>query len=366
MRGHLLLWAAGGALLLTGYLALADGLHDFGNHALFRDFAAHWLAGRCALTGDAAGVYDAARYWEALRVQFHADIPQHFWPYPPHALLICAPVAALPYLPAYLVWMGVSLVTFLLAARGMVPQWRWLAFAPAAAVNLLLGQNGFLTAALFLWGMTARRAWWAGLALALLTMKPQLGLLIPVALLAEKNWRVIGWTVGLTAAVLLLTTLLFGSAVWPAWLAGLRVHEGLVATGSGLFLWFMASAFGAARVLGLSATTGLLWHLPLLLVASAAVWRAYRAGAPQRLAVLIAATLLATPHLYAYDLNLLSVALLLLPAATTRGTVLLRSVLWGVPLLLIPCNAAGLPVAPLLLALLLRLAWRAAMPGAPR
>lgn len=365
MRGHLLLWAAAGALLLAGYFALADGLRDYGNHALFRDFAAHWLAGRFALTGDAAGLYDAARYWAALRTQFHAEIPQHFWPYPPHALLLCAPAAALPYLPAYVVWMGVSLAALLLAARGLVPQWRWLAVAPAAAVNLLLGQNGFFTAALLLWGMTARRGWCAGLALALLTTKPHLGLLIPVALLAEKNWRNIGWTVGLTAALLLLTTLLCGSAVWPAWLAGLRVHEGLVATGSGPFLWFMASAFAAARVLGWSATTGLLLHLPLLAVAAVAVWRVYRARAPQRLAVLIAATLLATPHLYAYDLNLLSVAVLLLPAAAARGAVLRRSLLWGLPLLLVPLNAAGVPVAPLLLALLLWLAWRAATAAAP-
>ena len=49
-----------------------------------------------------------------------------------------------------------------------------------------------------------------------------------------------------------------------------------------------------------------------------------------------------------------------------RGTMLLRSLLWGTPLLLVPCNALGVPVAPLLLALLLWLAWRAAMPVAPR
>src|SRR5258706_16321345 len=63
--------------------------------------------------------------------------------------------------------------------------------APAVFVNAVRGQNGTWTAALCGGGLSLleRRPLLAGGLLGLLIYKPQLGLLIPVALLAGRHWR---------------------------------------------------------------------------------------------------------------------------------------------------------------------------------
>ena len=43
----------------------------------------------------------------------------------------------------------------------------------------------------------------AGLAFALLTIKPQLGILVPLLLLFERNWRAIGWSAVFTVLLVL-------------------------------------------------------------------------------------------------------------------------------------------------------------------
>ena len=63
--------------------------------------------------------------------------------------------------------------------------------APAVFINAVGGQNSTWTAALFGSGLSLleRRPLLAGGLLGLLIYKPQLGLLIPVALLAGRHWR---------------------------------------------------------------------------------------------------------------------------------------------------------------------------------
>ena len=64
--------------------------------------------------------------------------------------------------------------------------------APMAFINALVGQNGFLTAALIggaLYLIPVRPVL-AGICLGLLTYKPQYGLLFPIVLIAAGHWRV--------------------------------------------------------------------------------------------------------------------------------------------------------------------------------
>ena len=75
----------------------------------------------------------------------------------------------------------------------------------AAAVWVILaGQNTFLSLALFYGGMRLvdRAPAIAGILLGLLAYKPQLFLLIPVALLAARRWRVLAWTAGIAGRML--------------------------------------------------------------------------------------------------------------------------------------------------------------------
>ena len=145
------------------------------------------------------------------------------WLYPPHFLLLLVPFGVLPFAQSYAAFMA---VTFVAAVAGA---WRWavtparrafwvaaLALAPAASINVIEGQNAFLTAAPLLggFGLLGRTDLLGGAVLGLLSYKPQFALLVPVALLALRNWRALtaaGVRVGLVVAI---SAAVFGLDFW--------------------------------------------------------------------------------------------------------------------------------------------------------
>jgi hypothetical protein len=64
-----------------------------------------------------------------------------------------------------------------------------LALSPAASVNVIAGQNAFLTLALLLgdMGLLGRSDFVAGLILGLLSFMPQFAIMVAVALLAARH-----------------------------------------------------------------------------------------------------------------------------------------------------------------------------------
>ena len=110
-------------------------------------------------------------------------------------------LARFPYAAAFIGWVAISLVPYLAVMRAIVGRPFGLVLAAAFPVvlnNALVGQNGFLTAALIggtLYLMPVRPVL-AGICLGLLSYKPQYGLLFPLVLIAASQW-----TVFFTAAV---------------------------------------------------------------------------------------------------------------------------------------------------------------------
>src|SRR5258707_10279692 len=104
------------------------------------------------------------------------------------------PLGLMAYVPALLAWLAAGWYAFYRALRLAMPGQGTLLLAlaaPAVFINAVGGQNGTWTAALFGGGLglLERRPLLAGGLLGLLIYKPQLGLLIPVALLAGRHWR---------------------------------------------------------------------------------------------------------------------------------------------------------------------------------
>ena len=141
------------------------------------------------------GVVRLRRYNAALREMLGTPIRSIYWSYPPHLMLFIWPLGLMPYLPAYIAWCVVGIALYLFAWSGAVPRQRmlFLAVAPAVAVCIFFGQNGFYTAALLIGGLLNldRRPVLAGVLFGILTIKPQLGLLLPVMLLLERRWLTI-------------------------------------------------------------------------------------------------------------------------------------------------------------------------------
>src|SRR5690606_39115852 len=103
-------------------------------------------------------LFDAAQYSGTLTELYGSDFSMR-WLYPPHFLLIIWPLALMPYMAAYALFMAATLAIFLVIAA---KAWDgreialWLVLAPVTFLGVLLGQTAFLVGALmigaiFLW-----------------------------------------------------------------------------------------------------------------------------------------------------------------------------------------------------------------------
>ncbi len=282
------------------------------------DFASFYTAGRLANLGHAPDAYDANAHAKAEAAIIAPGVEEKRFLNPPVFLLVCAPLARLPYLPAFVLF---ELATFL--------PWLWLttriagggrlaalclASIPAVWWALGWGQNSFLSASLMAAGglLLPRRPLLAGAAWGALCFKPHFGVLIPVALLAGRQWRAILGAGACVAALCALTTACFGLQVWAAFLT-MAAHA-RQAVESGIQLSGHIDPGGAARLAGLAAPASWALQSVFFLLAAAAVAWAWRRHPPldphhaTAQAVLVAATLVAMPFLLFYDLVMAGVA----------------------------------------------------------
>lgn len=285
----------------------------------FPDFFGLWTHGRYVLTHVPATVYDD----DALRAfQVGLGMPDGFfpYPYPPWALLVLAPLGALPYDVARIAWLGVTFGAYV-AVLGV---WRWdrlvvllLFAAPATAVGFLVGQNGFLTAALMLGGLRLLpvRPLLAGALLAAIGYKPQFAIMVPFALLFGGHWRAILGAALATIGLTLASIAAFGPEIWPAWLGYMQHQGAALSAGRNDLLDMMPTVTSAVLLLGGGVTAAHLAQAAGVLAALAALWRVRGRHDPEAQAVLPLATLLATPYAFAYDLPMCCGALLAVIAA---------------------------------------------------
>jgi alpha-1,2-mannosyltransferase len=331
-----------GTLLSLGALAFtAHGTADALGRPLGTDFTNFWSAGRLAVEGKAAAAYDWASH-HAVQWRTHGTDGYFPWNYPPVLFLVMAPLATLPYLAALCVWQGATLLGALAAAWSILPLRRTILLAlafPATLVCLGHGQTGFLTATLFAGAIVAlpRREALAGVLFGLIAYKPHLGLLVPFALAAGGHWRAIAAAAATVATAIAITLLLWGFPVWQAFFAALPVTGAAVFEANN-FAW-LQSAFAAVRLWGGSVALayGVQAAVSIgVLVVTVWVWRS---AVPMRLkgAVLLTASLMATPYVVDYDLVVLGMAVAFVAAhGLERGfmpwekTVLAGA--WAVPL----------------------------------
>lgn len=320
------------------------------------DFVSYWAGARLAIAGNPAGAYDLAlhRGIELGAIPLQGALP---FPYPPCFLLPLAPFGLLSYPLAAFAWVLLGLAAYWTAARRWAPAMTWLALSfPPLLVNVVTGQTGLLVAALLIGSVTLlpKRPFVAGILLGLLVVKPQLGLVLPLALLAGREWRAIAGAASSSAGLILLSILVFGWTPYQAWLG----NAGLIASiaSEGLAGWHrMASVYGALRLAGLA--SGAAWAIHGLVALAAAgaaclVW--YRkAGIEARAGALAAATALASPYLFVYDTLILVVPFLWLVGRGRHWPLL--GLVWAI-LFLALVQVAGwsggpnlMPLAPLLL-----------------
>ena len=316
LRAYSLILIVGYGLALAWLAFTSHGGVDAYGHPLGTDFSEVWVAGRMALAGRAVQAYQPAAHYATQQAAFHdPQIPFYGWHYPPIFLLPAALLALLPYLAALAAWQAATLPLYLVTVRAIVPRKGAalvaLAF-PAVYMNLTHGQNGFLTAALLGGGLMLldRRPWLAGVLFGLLAYKPQFGVLLPLALLAEGRWKTI-IAAGLTVlAAAGLTWLVFGQDIWRAFLGNTAFTRQAVLETGGAGFWKIQSVFAAVRLWGGSIGLAYGAQAVVALAAAGLVFLLWRSGADRRLkaAGLIAGAFLCTPYSFDYDLMILAPA----------------------------------------------------------
>ena len=177
---------------------------------------------------------------------------------------------------------------------------------PATLVNAIIGQNGLLTSAIFTFGIAivATQPVLGGAVLGLLVVKPQLGVLLPVAFLAERNWRAIAGAAVSSLALLALAWIAFGADAYRGFFAITGEYAGFM-SGSRWNWGELASLFAFLRFIGVAQAVALAAQGLAALAAAVLTWRAWAKGHRERVAVLAAATLLVPPYLFTYDSLLL-------------------------------------------------------------
>ena len=328
-----------------------------------KDFANYWMAGKLSLEGRPNLLFGSPQaYFEAMKSVFGNDYPWHNWSYPPHAALFLVPLGLLDFLPAMALFLGLTLALYLVALStfgARLSPMAGLLLLPFVVANLIATQNGFLTAALLIAGLSLRdgNPVLAGVLFGILTFKPQLGFLLPILLIVEGRWRLVASAALTTALLVLASLLVFGASSWQGYFAIVAPYQTEVMnTLGGDFPFMMGSAFGAARSYGLAAEAALLVHLPFAAAGAALFALALRriADFHARAFATLLATLLISPYSAAYDFGAAATFAALWPVAIhkevaasyLRISMLLVAIL---PVAMLPLGQVGLPLTPVVL-----------------
>jgi hypothetical protein len=307
-----------------------------------RDFLNFWMYGRAAWLPDPSQFYDPRTYNAVLLALLGPDYPGQNWSYPPSVMLIAAPFGRLSYFEALLCWTILGLGIFLSVTRRFVADPKQLIpilFSPAAIFCLMSGQSSFLTAAMLLTILSCldRRPILAGILIGLLTLKPQLGFLFPIMLVASGRWRI--FVVASVTALLVvgLTTLVFGSQVWIEFVSmGIPVQNNMIlADPERVGTPFYPTIFMNVRGTGATYATAMAVQACFSILAVGAIIFACRfrkQADPQLLtALFLACSVCGIPYLLSYDtlaMTCLAVMLLANGKLDARGQIVAKLVYW--------------------------------------
>jgi len=312
------------------WIVATPGLRDRNGNLKGTDFSHLYTLGSVGLEHRTADLYNADAQAEITARRIPAAAGIRYIPmYPPQISIFFAPLAALPYGTALVIWLAISALVYGLCCYAL---WRacpglrnegWtvllLAIAFPGFFHLIVwGQTSAIALACFtvaFFFLREERPFLAGLALGCLIFKPQLGIAAAFVFAYTRAWRVIAGGMLSAAAQLAVPVIYYGADSLRAWIHtmssvvysvpvleprpyqthNLRIFWTMLIPGHALpFALYILSA---AVILGMTAAV---WSrrpvLPLAL----------------RYSSLLVASVLVAPHLIAYDLVILAPVFLLL------------------------------------------------------
>lgn len=255
--------------------------HLVAGGGLFADFAVFWTAARSDDVYNAQAI-TVAQQW----IVGPSPVARPFV-YPPSALLLLKPLGWIDYPVAVAVWMGGGILCFggAIALYGRRALIAWL--SPMVGLSIIIGQASLITGAALAAGvaLVGKRPILSGILLgALGAIKPQLALLVPIALVCGRYWKALG-AAAICGASILLLSLFLGPRLWIDWFHSL----------GGFLDEVQGPAFRQPDI-----APGI-WFAPIGVLCVAYVWTCTRR--PElRLVALVGGTCLSIPYMMNYDL----------------------------------------------------------------
>jgi hypothetical protein len=281
----------------------------------FGDFFGLWTFGRFA-AAEGLKIYDPIAlqaFQQSLHPQLSAaGLP---CPYPPSFLLLLIPLGKLPLATAYLCWIVATLLIYGILTLGHAVRSLYgaaLLVAPTTLLTVISGQSGLLSAALLIGGLRQLRKSpiLGGILLGLLTYKPQLGLLVPVALIAAREWRAIIAACTTVAVTVLGSATVLGWPVWQAWLDGMPLYLDLLRDNQASLDHLMPTLAASLHQFNAPDRVACAAQLILAIPIAAAIWRAFASRVTDRAIALTGiGALLVTPYAFVYDMPVVTAAL---------------------------------------------------------
>ena len=311
------------AVLVIGFgvsLALSWALP--GGQTPLPDYAARWTAGRLLLDGRLGSLYDPA-VQAAMQQQELGSTGLSWFVSPPFVAILFAPLAVVPYWLSCALWSAISVGALFLSLRLLQPlapsvlkeRWGsviWLIIASYPVLELVGGgQDTTLVLLAIVLGIRLLNAGCdlgAGGVLALGCIKPQLLFLVPALLLCQRRFRALSAFFSLGMALVAVSMFMVGPDVFHSWLelphsqpyaTAVQQDQAWKAVSASAWLTAVAPPIGGSSMQWATTAVGLAFCIPgIVAVRSRGVvgltdW-----------ALVLAVTVVASPHFMAYDLVL--------------------------------------------------------------
>lgn len=313
------------------------------------DFSVYWSAATVALMHGPAAVFNRDLMMAVERTVRSGELfagTSGPWLYPPTFLIFLLPLGLVPLNVALAAFSVAGTTAYLRSMWAIVRGAGPLALVTVAAfpgfwLALCYGQNSLFTAAAAAAALALlpTRPLLAGLFIALLSVKPQLGLVIPLALICSRQWRCFAAAAVGSALLWGISAAVLGGDMLPAWLHTVSWFKHTWIEHNPEIWRGMPTIYAAARRAGASAQWA--YRLQAVVAVPACVVTAWlwRGSARHELkaAALCCCTLLVQPYLLYYDLAWLAIPIAFLGMDMYRHCArpfewVLLGVAWVMPL----------------------------------
>lgn len=305
-------------------------LHDHEVCQPMEDFIAFYTEGLRAVARNIPKIYDV----QSADAMLESGKAGTFLPllYPPQGLIFLSVLGFFSYYGAFILWYCVPLAMLLICLRTeyIKDVLENLSFCPILIilfpflmVAFLAGQNGMLWEAVMIMVLMWRntKPLLAGCMLALFSIKPHLGIFIPLLLLFEQNWKVLITAIVVTLAMAALSTLIWGMDLWNYYIRLLQTFAQIEKITPQEYILPGANPFMAFRMIGLGTGVAFALQLVTSLTALIFAWQGFKhcKTDAQRIFLICTGGLLFSTYSYIYDDIMLALPCMILYARASQG-----------------------------------------------